>query len=454
MINKYLNKSKLPNIDNCKVAILGLGYVGLPLAIAIAKKKNCLLTKNKLKRKVTAYDINKERVRDLNRGFDKNNIFSKKILNNTKSLKFTSDIDSLFDIDVFIVTVPTPINDNNEPDLSFIEDASKSIGKSIRSNKKNQIIIYESTVFPGATEEICIPIIERISLKKYNSKNYHNSFYCGYSPERINPGDLNHKIESIIKVTSGCNKKVTSWIDKFYGSFISAGTFKVSSIKIAEAAKIIENTQRDINIALVNELAILFKKMNINTKEVLNAANTKWNFQKYRPGLVGGHCIGVDPYYLTYKAKQIGFKAKLISAGRNINDYMHKYLFEQILLKTQKIDCKTENISVLILGISYKENCPDIRNSKLISLIYYMNKKNMKVSIFDPIVDKNEVRNKTGINILDSLPTKDKFSIIIFALDHKVFKKINLKKLNELKSEEGIIFDLTNRFNNKKIVNI
>ncbi len=450
-----MNKSKLPNLDTCKVAILGLGYVGLPLAISIAKKKNCLITKNKLKRKVIAYDINRKRVTDLNRGFDKNNIFSRKILNNIKSIKFTSDIDSLRNIDVFIVTVPTPINENNEPDLSFIKDASKNIGKCIKSSKKkNQIIIYESTVFPGATEEICIPLIEKRSLKKYNSKNYNNSFYCGYSPERINPGDLNHKIESIVKVTSGCNKKVTTWIDKFYGSFITAGTFKVSSIKIAEAAKIIENTQRDINIALVNELAILFKKMNINTKEVLNAASTKWNFQKYRPGLVGGHCIGVDPYYLTYKAKEIGYDAKLISAGRNINDYMHKYLFEQILLNAQKINCKTENISVLILGLSYKENCPDIRNSKLISLIHCMNKKNMKVSIFDPIVDKNEVRNKTGLNILNSLPEKDKFSVIIFALDHKEFKKINAKKLNELKSDKGIIFDLTNRLNNRQILNI
>ena len=455
MVKKYLNKSKLPNLYTCKVAILGLGYVGLPLAIAIAKKKNCLLTQNKLRRKVIAYDINKKRVIDLNRGFDKNNIFSKKILNNIKSLKFTSDINSLKNVDVFIVTVPTPINDNNEPDLSFIKDASKNIGNCIKSNQKNSpIIIYESTVFPGATEEICVPIIERISFKKYNSKTYNNSFYCGYSPERINPGDLNHNIESIVKVTSGCNKKVRNWIDKFYGSFISAGTFKVSSIKIAEAAKIIENTQRDINIALVNELAILFKKMNINTKEVLNAANTKWNFQKYRPGLVGGHCIGVDPYYLTYKAKEIGYDAKLISAGRNINDYMHKYLFEQILQNIKKINCKSENISVLILGLSYKENCPDIRNSKLISLIDCMKKKNMKVSIFDPIVDKNEVRNKTGLTIVDSLPEKDKFSVIIFALDHKVFKSINAKKLNELKSDKGIIFDLTNRLNNSKILNI
>ena len=455
MVKEYLNKSKLPNLNNCKIAILGLGYVGLPLAIAIANKKNCLLTKNKLKRKVIAYDINRKRVNDLNRGFDKNKIFSKKILTSSKSLKFTSDIDSLIDIDVFIVTVPTPINDQNEPDLSFLKDASKNIGNCIKSNKKNNpIIIFESTVYPGATEEICIPIIEKISSKKYNSNTQFASFYCGYSPERINPGDLNHKIESVVKVTSGCNKKVSTWIDKFYGSFINAGTFKVSNIKIAEAAKIIENTQRDINIALVNELAILFKKMNIDTKEVLNAANTKWNFQKYRPGLVGGHCIGVDPYYLTYKAKEIGYNAKLISAGRYINDYMHKYLFEQIILYIEKIKCKPENISVLVLGLSYKENCPDIRNSKLISLIYCMNKKNMKVSIFDPIVDKDEVRNKTGLKTLDSLPEKEKFPVIIFALDHKAFKKINAKKLNKLKSDKGIIFDLTNRLKNSKIINI
>ena len=358
-------------------------------------------------RKVIGYDINKIRINELKKGIDRNKIFPKKKIIDTKNIFFTNKKELLKDTDVFIITVPTPINENNEPNLSYLKEASKLVGESIKKRDEklcNPIIIYESTVYPGVTEEICLPLIEKIGEKKYNSKAFINSFYAGYSPERINPGDPKYTIDSIVKVTSGCNPKVSDWVDSFYGSFISAGTFKVSNIKIAEAAKIIENTQRDINIALVNELSILFKKMNINTKEILEAANTKWNFHKYEPGLVGGHCIGVDPYYLTYKAKELGYNTNLISAGRSINDYMHIYIFEQIISETKKRKEKLKSEKVLILGISYKSNCGDIRNSQLISLVKNIKESGMQITIVDPLVDKNAVFNETGLIPLEKIP--------------------------------------------------
>ena len=277
-----------------------------------------------------------------------------------------------------------------------------------------------------------MPLIEKKSGKKYNSKGYRNSFYAGYSPERINPGDSKNSINSIIKITSGCNKLIGNWVNDFYSSFISAGTFKVSSIKVAEAAKVIENTQRDINIALVNELAILFEKLEINTIEVLSAANTKWNFHKYLPGLVGGHCIGVDPYYLTFKAKEIGYNTNLISAGRNINDYMHKYLLEKILFKINLRKKVFKIEEVLLLGVSYKSNCGDIRNSQLIHLVENMKNEKMNITIYDPQVNKNEVYDKTGLIPIDEFPKNKKYSIIIFALNHKEFRNIKNKNLQKI----------------------
>ena len=447
----------LPKLENCSVAIIGLGYVGLPLALEIAKKNTCLITKKKIQRIVFGYDINKKRIEELERGKDRNKIFSQNQIKNAKNLHFISDNISINNVDVFIIAVPTPINSKKEPNLFYIKEASKMVGNLIKDDTKrltNPIIIYESTVYPGLTEEICIPILEKYSNKKHNSIDFRDSFYCGYSPERINPGDSKHSIDSITKVTSGCNKKVANWIDAFYGSFISGGTFQANSIKVAEAAKIIENTQRDVNIALINELAILFKKLNINTNEVLEAANTKWNFQKYMPGLVGGHCIGVDPYYLTFKAKEIGYETKLITAGRNINDYMHEYLMDQILFYKGKRKTNYLEDNILILGLSYKANCGDIRNSQLISLVKGFKNKNIKVTIVDPKVDKEEVLKETGLLSLSSIPINKKFTIIILALFHDEFKLINKEKLLEFALEDTLIFDLTNNLVGEDIINI
>ncbi len=440
-----MNNNNLPDIKKCSIAVIGLGYVGLPLALEIAKRDFCLLTKEKIFRKVIGFDINIERIEQLKKGLDRNNIYSKENLKVIKNIKYSNDIDLIKNCDVFIITVPTPINKNNEPDLNYLKDASIIVGNAIKNNNKNQIVIFESTVYPGATEEFCIPLIENISNKKYNNKEYKNSFYGGYSPERINPGDTKHTIETVIKITSGSNKDVSHWIDNFYKSFIKAGTFNVSSIKVAEAAKIIENTQRDINIALVNELSIIFKKMGIDFNEILNAANTKWNFQKYRPGLVGGHCIGVDPYYLTFKAKKIGLNPNLILAGRKINDGMHEYLLSQIISKINQRSERIKIEKVLILGISYKENCSDSRNSQLIYLVKNMLKMNMNITIVDPLVNPKSVVEKTGLNLLKNIPKNNKYSLIIFALDHLQFKKINYKELKNLSYSNTIIFDLTNR---------
>ena len=447
----------LPIVEKCSVAIIGLGYVGLPLALKLANQKSCLLTGKKLERAVFGYDINNQRIKELSSGYDRNSIFGEEEIKKTKNLKFTNNKLLLKDIEVFIITVPTPINDENEPELSFIKEASKMVGELIKEVKNslfNPIIIYESTVYPGLTEEICIPIIERESKRKYNSKNFDKSFYCGYSPERINPGDNKHTIDSIIKVTSGSNKKVANWVNLFYGSFISGGTFQASSIKVAEAAKIIENTQRDINIALINELSMLFEKLNINTQEVLDAASTKWNFHKYFPGLVGGHCIGVDPYYLTFKAKEIGFKTKLISAGRNINDFMHVYLMEKILSykSKRKNDFSEEN--VLILGLSYKSNCGDIRNSQLIQLIKSFMNRDMNITVVDPRVNKEEVLKETGLKTFSSIPSNLKFTIIIFALFHDEFKSIDTNKLKEFSTQDTLIFDLTNKLLGEEIIRL
>ncbi len=456
-IVEKLYKSKLPKLNNCNVGIIGLGYVGLPLALKIANQKLCLVSQKKINRKVIGYDIDKTRIDELNRGIDKKNIFSKKIINDIKNINFTNSKPTLMRSDVFIITVPTPINNKNQPDLYFLKEASKIVGECIKEQPyqgRNPIVIYESTVYPGVTEDICVPLIEQISGKKYNCENYKNSFYLGYSPERINPGDLNNTLDSITKVTSGCNKNIANWIDNFYKSFISAGTYKASDIRVAEAAKIIENTQRDINIALVNELAILFKKLNINTNEVLEAANTKWNFQKYTPGLVGGHCIGVDPYYLTHKAKEIGFNTKLISAGRSINDYMHEYLLNEILSEIEKRDNSLKNEDILILGLSYKSNCGDIRNSQLILLVKNMIQKKMNITIVDPLVNKEEVFKEIGLKSLNKIPITKKYSVIIFALYHKEFKKLGIKELSKISNKNTIIFDLTNNISGENVFNL
>ena len=452
-----LNKLNLPPLHNCSIAVIGLGYVGLPLAIAISNQKRCILSKKKCQRKVIGFDLDISRITELKKGFDRNKIspkITKKLLEN---IEFTNDTNFLKKVDIFIITVPTPIDEKNNPNLIYIKAASELVGKSISSlkkNKFNKIIIYESTVFPGLTEEICVPIIEKNSDLNYNNPEDENTFFCGYSPERINPGDSNHTLNTIIKVTSGCNKYVASWIDKFYGSFIKAGTFKASSIKVAEAAKIIENTQRDINIALVNELSMLFKKIDIDTQEVLQAAGTKWNFHKYLPGLVGGHCIGVDPYYLTFKAQEIGFDTKLISAGRIINDFMHEYLFQEIINLINKQNEDKNNIKILLLGITYKSNCSDMRNSQLVNLVEKIKERNLEITIVDPKVDRKKALEDKSLEILTKIPTNEKYSIVIFGLYHKEFEKLSNEFLQKSLKNNSVIFDLTNKIKGENVIHL
>ena len=453
----YLQNSELPNLNSCNVVVIGMGYVGLPLALEIAKNNSCLLTSKEIRREVIGYDINNSRIEELKKGLDLNNIFTKDVFDNLENISFTNNKAFIRNIDVYIVAVPTPIDQKNEPNLTYLKQASQIIGESLknRSNEKgNPIIIFESTVYPGVTEEICIPIIEDVSCLKHNSEDFNNSFYCGYSPERINPGDKEHTISKIVKVTSGCNSKVSNWINNFYGSFISAGTFEAASIMVAEAAKIIENTQRDINIALINELAIIFKKLNLRTKDVLDAADTKWNFQKYMPGLVGGHCIGVDPYYLNFKSREIGYETKLISAGRKINDSMHLYLLDQIIshIKNRKYNFKKEE--VLLLGLSYKSNCGDIRNSQLVNLANNIKINNMGITIVDPKVNKENTLINKGLNCFASIPKNKKYTIIIYALNHKEFEFLDNNELLKISYNNTFIFDLTNNLIGENIIHL
>ena len=454
---ELINKLNLPSLNNCSVAVIGLGYVGLPLAIAIANQKRCILSNKKIQRNVIGFDLDISRITELKKGFDRNKISSKNAHEKLENIKFTNDTNSLKKVDVFIITVPTPIDKKNNPNLTFIKAASKLVGESIRALEKNQInkiIIYESTVYPGLTEEICVPIIEKNSGLIHNNPKNECTFFCGYSPERINPGDSNHTINTIVKVTSGCNKYVASWIDEFYGSFIKAGTHKVSSIKVAESAKIIENIQRDINIALVNELSMLFKKIDVDTHEVLEAANTKWNFHKYRPGLVGGHCIGVDPYYLTFKAQEIGFDTKLISAGRIINNYMYEYLFKEIINLVSKSNEEENYIKILLLGITYKSNCSDMRNSQLVLLAEKLKKRNLEITIVDPKVDKGKALEEISLEILLEIPKNEKYSMIIFGLYHKEFNHLTYEVLKESTQKNAVIIDLTNKIFGENVIHL
>ena len=351
-------------IKNLKLAVIGLGYVGLPLALEFSKKK-----------KVIGFDINNTRINELNSGVDKNLEFKKKNLLSSKKIKFTNKIEHLRSANCFIITVPTPINNKKKPDLKPLLDASKMIGKII---KKGDIIIYESTVYPGCIEEVCVPELEKFSKLKFNL-----DFFCGYSPERINPGDKKHTISNIKKITSGSTKEIAKVIDALYNEIIKVGTHKTSSIRIAEAAKVIENTQRDLNIALINEFSILFKKLNINTDEVLNAAGSKWNFLPFKPGLVGGHCIGVDPYYLTYKAKKVNYNPKIILSGRKLNDNMGNYVALELIKKMKQKNIKIKKSKILISGLTFKENCPDLRNSGVQKVISKLIKFNCHIDLQD-----------------------------------------------------------------------
>ena len=412
-----------------KIGIIGLGYVGLPLAIEFGKYFE-----------VFAYDIDNTRVNQLNNKIDRNLDISKNQFLKSKKLNISNNIKNLSNCNFIVVTVPTPINKKNQPDLSYLKNACLSVSTIL---KKNDIVVFESTVYPGLTEEFCVPIIE-----KKSKLNYNLDFFCGYSPERINPNDKKHNIKNIIKITSGSNLKTANQIDKVYKKIIKAGTHKASSIKIAEAAKVIENAQRDINIAFINELAIIFNKMKIDTGEVLKAANTKWNFLDFKPGLVGGHCIGVDPYYLTFKSQQVGYKPKIITAGRKINDKFVNFVADKSILETKRI-YKNKKLKFLILGLSFKENCVDFRNSKSIKLINIFKNKNLYVDCYDPIVDKDLILNKHKIKLIKKLKNNS-YNCIIISVSHKIFKEIGEKELKKKLVSGGVFFDLKNLFPRNK----
>ena len=410
-----------------KIAIIGLGYVGLPLAVAFSKE-----------REVLAFDIDLERINSLCNGVDETLEVETDDLKDNVSLVFSNDEEDLGGCGIFIITVPTPINDLNKPDLRPLVTASAMVGKYL---KNNSLVIYESTVYPGVTEEICVPVLEKESGLIFNSE-----FYCGYSPERINPGDKNKRLSNIIKIVSGSTREIADSVDELYSSIIEAGTHKVSSIKIAEAAKVIENTQRDLNIALINELSMLFNKLGLNTNEILEASETKWNFVPFRPGLVGGHCIGIDPYYLTYKAEEIGFNTELILAGRKINDEMANFVVEEVIKKLLDNSLSVKNSECLILGCSFKENCRDIRNTKVNDIVKLLDSKNVKVSVYDPWIDRKKARDLYNINFLETLPTSGTYSAVIIAVAHEDFKQLEISQLRGLLKKNGIVYDIKSIF--------
>lgn len=401
-----------------KIGIIGLGYVGLPLAVEFGKTIE-----------VVGFDINKERIEELKRGFDRTREVEKAELSQSIKLKFTSDPDELKSANYFIVTVPTPVDEFKTPDLRPLQSASRTVGSVL---KKNDIVIYESTVYPGCTEEICVPVLEKTSGLKFNV-----DFFCGYSPERINPGDKLHRVTTIKKVTSGSTPAVADKVDELYRRIVVAGTHKASSMKVAEAAKVIENSQRDINIAFVNELALIFDRIGIDTREVLEAAGTKWNFLPFTPGLVGGHCIGVDPYYLTYKADSVGYHPQVILAGRRINDNMGVHIANSVIKLMAQHKHPINQGKVLVLGITFKENCPDIRNSKVVDIIQELKSFGTSVDIFDPLADAEEVKHEYGLTLTNKLDSK--YHAIILTVSHQEFLALDLKNLSE---ENGVVYDV------------
>lgn len=409
-------------LSNVKIAIIGLGYVGLPLAVEFGKN-----------RPVIGFDINLARIADLKSNRDHTLEVSEAELISAKHLTFSHQIDDLNECCVFIVTVPTPIDQYRQPDLTPLIKASETIGQVL---KKGDIVIYESTVYPGATEEDCVPVLERVSGLKFNQ-----DFFAGYSPERINPGDKTHRVTNIRKVTSGSTPEVAQIVDDLYNEIIIAGTHKATSIKVAEAAKVIENTQRDVNIALINELAIIFNKMGIDTEEVLEAAGTKWNFLPFRPGLVGGHCIGVDPYYLTHKAQSIGYHPEIILAGRRLNDSMGAYVATQLVKAMLKKKIQVDGARVLVMGLTFKENCPDLRNTKIVDILAELDEYNIVVDVYDPWVSADEAKHEYGINVID-LPKDAQYDAIILAVAHEQFKQMSALEIRGLGRSSHIVYDL------------
>jgi len=414
------------NLDKVRIGVVGLGYVGLPLAVEFGKRFNTV-----------GFDINPARVRELSRGRDATLEVSSKELREATKLSYASELAAIRRCNLFIVTVPTPIDKYNRPDLTPLEKSGESVGRVL---KKGDIVVYESTVYPGCTEEVCVPILERVSGLKFN-----RDFFVGYSPERINPGDKNHRLTTIKKVTSGSTPEIAEVVDALYASIVTAGTHKASSIRVAEAAKVIENTQRDVNIALINELALIFNRLGIDTEEVLVAAGTKWNFLPFRPGLVGGHCIGVDPYYLTHKAQEIGYHPEMILAGRRINDNMSLYVAGEVvrLMNTKKIHVKDSR--VLVLGMTFKENCPDIRNSKVADVVRELEKYGAKVEVYDPWASPAETRHEYGIKLVGTLK-RGRYDAVVAAVAHDEFKKLGIRGIRALCKPRHVVYDIKHVF--------
>lgn len=412
-------------MKNTRIAIVGLGYVGLPLAHAFAEKYH-----------VIGFDINHSRINELKKGIDRTLELDKSQIEAVKeSLFFTASIDDLRTANIFIVTVPTPIDDSNRPDLTPLIKSSQTVGKVL---KKGDIVIYESTVYPGVTEEVCVPELERASGFTFNI-----DFFCGYSPERINPGDKEHTVKKILKVTSGSTPEIADQVDALYRSIITAGTHKASSIKVAEASKVIENTQRDVNIALINELALIFDTMGIDTNEVIEAAGTKWNFIKLKPGLVGGHCIGVDPYYLTFKAEELGYKPNLILGARQINNGMSKYIAEKTIKCMIESDKKIKNARVLVLGVTFKENCPDMRNTKVLDIVAELESYGCAVDIYDPWVDPTEEKHHYRVEIIPNpFQAETLYDAIILAVAHDQFQNLSEDDYRRISSESPVVIDV------------
>jgi len=409
-------------MNNKKIALIGLGYVGLPLAVEFGKKRS-----------VMGFDINQPRVNDLKNGVDSTLETTNEELKGAIHLSYTTNLEDIKDCTIFIVTVPTPIDKHKRPDLTPLERSSEAVGSIL---KKGDIVIYESTVYPGATEEVCVPILEEQSGLKFNE-----DFYCGYSPERINPGDKEHRVTTIKKVTAGSTPEIATEVDELYQEIVIAGTHKASSIKVAEASKVIENTQRDVNIALINELALIFNKLEIDTESVLEAAGTKWNFLPFRPGLVGGHCIGVDPYYLTHKALEVGYNPEMILAGRRLNDSMGSYVADKVSKLMTKKRIHVVDANVLIMGLTFKENCPDIRNTRVVDLVEEFNRFNCNVDVYDPWVSKDEALHEYGIKPID-LPVEGKYDAILLAVAHDEFKELSLAQIKAFGKDKHVLYDI------------
>ncbi|NAW11597.1 Vi polysaccharide biosynthesis UDP-N-acetylglucosamine C-6 dehydrogenase TviB [Halomonas sp. D1-1] len=410
------------NLDNARLGVIGLGYVGLPLAVEFGKVLPTV-----------GFDINERRIAELRDGVDHTLEVEPELLAEASRLSFSSDIEALRECNVYIVTVPTPIDASRRPDLTPLVKASETLGRVVG---QGDVVIYESTVYPGATEEACIPVVERVSGLTYNQ-----DFFAGYSPERINPGDKEHRVTTIKKVTSGSTPEVATFVDALYARVITAGTHLASSIAVAEAAKVIENTQRDVNIALINELAVIFNRLGIDTEEVLEAAGTKWNFLPFRPGLVGGHCIGVDPYYLTHRAQQVGYHPEMILAGRRLNDGMGAYVAGQLIKQMIKRRIHVEGARVLVMGLTFKENCPDLRNTRVVDIIAELADYNVAVDVYDPQVNKDEAEKEYGIRPLET-PEAGAYDAVILAVAHREFRELGAEGIRAWGKAEHVLYDL------------